>query len=254
VGAVAAPQLVALAERHDALRLFLISAAAATLLISAAFAPLLKRSERDRNAQSTTASGRIGVRIFVLFSVILFLYVGSETAIAGWISTYAHRFENLSVARSSMVVSAFWLSIVAYRSFVPVLLKFMSELAVLLGGVCVAMGGLLLLLSPRSMTLTLIAVVLTGFGCAPIFPLSTSRLLGRVGRSRNTGWIFAICGSGGAVVPWLTGLLSERSGSLRTAFAVPLSAMAVILLCTLFENALPASRTISIPDSSKQFY
>jgi len=254
VGAVAAPQLVAIAERHNALRFFLVCTATATLLISAAFAPLLKRSERDRNTQSTTASGRIGVRIFVLFSVILFLYVGSETAIAGWISTYTHRFENLRVARSSMVVSAFWLSIVAYRSFVPVLLKFMSELAVLLGGVCVAMGGLLLLLSPRSMTLTLIAVVLTGFGCAPIFPLSTSRLLGRVGRSRNTGWIFAICGSGGAVVPWLTGLLSERSGSLRTAFAVPLSAMAVILLCTLFENALPTSRTISIPDSSKQFY
>jgi FHS family glucose/mannose:H+ symporter-like MFS transporter len=254
VGAVTAPQLVAIAERHGALRFFLITAAAATFLISAVFAPLLKRSERERNPPTGADSGRMGMRIFLLFSLTLFLYVGGETAIAGWIATYAHRFENLSVARSSMVVGAFWLSIVIGRATVPVLLRFFSELAVLLSGVFAAMAGLLLLLTPRSVTITLVAVAMTGCGCAPIFPLSVSRLLARVGRSRSTGWIFAICGSGGAVIPWLTGLLSEHSGSLRTAFAVPLSAMAAILLCTLLENALPISGQISIPDSSKQFY
>ena len=254
VGAVTAPQLVAMAERHSALRLFLVSAAIATFLISAMFTPLLKKSEPVRSADSMAASGKMGVRVFLLFSIILFLYVGGETAIAGWVATYTHRFENLSVARSSLVVSVFWLAIVAGRTIVPLLLRIISEFAVLLCGIVAALTGLLLLLTPRSLTVSLAAVAVAGVGCAPIFPLATSRLLARVGRSRNTGWIFAICGSGGAVVPWLTGLLSERSGSLRTGFAVPLSALAVILLCVLLENAMPANRPISIPGSSKQFY
>jgi fucose permease len=244
VGAVTAPQLLAIAERHGALRLFLVAFALATFLISLAFAPLLKKADTTGGVDSIAHSGRIGVRVFLLFSLILFLYVGSETAIAGWIATYTHRFEELSVARSSLVVSAFWLAIVAGRAIVPVLLRFLSEPAVLLGGIFSALVGLLLLLTPHSMTVALIAVVIVGFGCAPIFPLSTSRLLARVGRSRSTGWIFAICGSGGAVIPWLTGLTSEHSGSLRIGFAVPLSAMAAILLCVLLENAMPQSSQI----------
>jgi MFS transporter, FHS family, glucose/mannose:H+ symporter len=253
IGAVTAPQLVAIAERHDALRLFLVTASLATLLISAVFTPLLKKSAAEHSPDVETTSGSMSTQIFLLFSIILFLYVGSETAIAGWIATYTHRFENLSVDRSSLVVSAFWLAIVASRAIIPVFLRLLSEFAVLLGGIFAALAGLLLLLSPHSMTITLAAVILTGFGCAPIFPLATSRLLARVGRSRSTGWIFAICGSGGAVIPWLTGLFSEHSGSLRTAYAVPLSAMALILLGVLLENTLPLSR-LSIPDSSKRFY
>jgi MFS transporter, FHS family, glucose/mannose:H+ symporter len=253
IGAVTAPQLVAIAERHGALRPFLIAASLATLLISVVFTPLLRKSAAERGSDIEAASGSMSVPVFLLFSSILFLYVGSETAIAGWIATYTHRFENLSVDRSSLVVSAFWLAIVASRAIIPVLLRVLSELAVLLGGIFAALAGLLLLVSPHSMTITLAAVVLTGLGCAPIFPLATSRLLARVGRSRSTGWIFAICGSGGAVIPWLTGFFSEHSGSLRTAYAVPLSAMVIILAGVLAENALPLSR-FSIPDSSKQFY
>jgi fucose permease len=79
-------------------------------------------------------------------------------------------------------------------------------------------------------------------------------MLARVGRSRSSGWIFAISGSGGAVLPWLTGLLSEGSGSLRIAFVVPLGAMAVVLLFVLVENVLPVQLPATDSHSSKQFY
>ena len=250
VGAVSAPQLVAMAERRGALQFLLLTAAAATFVITLRFTPLLRRSERERDPLLPEDSGRMSIRIFLLFSLILFLYVGGETAIAGWIATYTHRFENLSVAQASTVVGEFWLALVAGRAAVPLLLRSLSEFKVLVGGVVAAMAGLSLLLSPRPIAITLIAVAIAGLGCASIFPLSVSRLLARVGRSRSTGWIFAICGSGGAVIPWLTGLLSEHSGSLRTAFAIPLSAMAAILLCTLVENSLPAAGRV--PDSMQQ--
>jgi MFS transporter, FHS family, glucose/mannose:H+ symporter len=245
VGAVTAPQLVAIAERHGLLRPFIVAVAIAVFLASLRFTPLLKSSTPVRDGNTELPPGKLDARIFTLFSAILFLYVGSETAIAGWIASYAHRFGELSMARSSLVVSAFWLSLVVGRALSPLMLRVFSEFSSLLFSIFAAIAGMLMLLSRHSMNLTLAAVVLAGLGCAPIFPLVTSRLLARVGQSRSTGWIFAICGSGGAVLPWLTGLASEHWGSLRIAFCVPLAALAFILVCVLVENRLPLSPPVS---------
>ncbi|MBB6143516.1 fucose permease [Silvibacterium bohemicum] len=254
LGAVVAPQLVAIAERQNALRIFLLTVAAASLLLAGRFTPLLKKSELPLDRATKRVSPTMSAQIFLLFSVILFVYVGAETAIAGWIATYAHRFENLGVARSSLVVSAFWLAIVAGRAVLATLLLVLSEMWVLVGGIVAAMAGMLLLLRPHNATVALVAIVIAGLGCSPIFPLATARMLARVDRSRSSGWIFAISGAGGAVLPWLTGLLSEGSGSLRIAFVVPLVAMAVVLFGVLIENILPASLPASVSHSSKQFY
>jgi fucose permease len=45
-----------------------------------------------------------------------------------------------------------------------------------------------------------------------------------------------MCSAGGATLPWLTGLVSTGSGSLRIGFAVPLAALAVILALAVGEN------------------
>jgi fucose permease len=47
-----------------------------------------------------------------------------------------------------------------------------------------------------------------------------------------------MCASGGAVLPWLTGLVSTRSGSLRMGFAVPVAALAALLLLAALENVM----------------
>ena len=63
-------------------------------------------------------------------------------------------------------------------------------------------------------------------------------MLGRVADHRNTGWVFAMTASGGAVLPWLTGLISTRTGSLRIGFAMPVVALAAILALAAAENAV----------------
>jgi hypothetical protein len=48
------------------------------------------------------------------------------------------------------------------------------------------------------------------------------------------------------VLPWLTGLVSTGTGSLRIGFAVPVVALAAILLLAVGENAVlaaPAGRS-----------
>jgi MFS transporter, FHS family, glucose/mannose:H+ symporter len=240
VGAVASPQLVALAVRHSSLSHFLLLASLCTFGIFLFFLPLLKAGHAQHLSRHDTHPGLVHFPIFFLFSMILFLYVGGETAISGWIATYTHRFENLSPARSSLIVSVFWLAIVVCRGLLSFLLKIFSELVLLFLGLFLAMAGVAVFLFPHTPAITIAAVVAAGFGCAPVYPLAVSRLLARTGRSRHTGWIFAICGSGGAVVPWLTGLLSQHSGSLSLAFVVPLAALACIALCSALESVVPA--------------
>jgi FHS family glucose/mannose:H+ symporter-like MFS transporter len=243
VGAVACPELLALAAHRHALRIFLLSLALWLALMVAAFLPLL----RKRHTRTETPTDRSPLRpgLFALFSLTLFLYVGAETAVAGWIATYMHRFNHLSEVRSSFATLLFWLAVVAGRAVVPAMLRFVREALVLLGGLAAAMAGVSALLFPHSAGAAYAAVTVAGLGFAPVFALLVSRLLAWTGRSRHTGWIFAICGAGGAVVPWLTGMVSQHSGSLRVAFSVPLAALAGILACTLIEMRILAPVEIS---------
>jgi len=239
LGAVAAPQLAAWAEHHHTLHIFLLGASLATLAVAFWLSPMLRGTLSFRTRPDIPLHDNLTAPLFLLFSAILFLYVGGETAIAGWISTYMHRFAGLSIADSSLIVGIFWLSIVAGRLLAPLLLRLLPEFTLLLISIVAAILGLLPLLTRHAVGYAIASIVLTGMGCASIFPLATSRLLARVGRSQRTGWIFAICGSGGAVLPWSMGLLSERSGSLRTAFLIPLGAMLAILTCAVLERSLP---------------
>lgn len=242
IGAVLSPELIALAARANALRLYLLLLALGVLVAFAAFLPLLRRRSGDGLKREAPETRHLGVpvdlRVFVLFSVLLFLYIGAETTVAGWIATYVHRLSGLSIERASLFVSAFWLSLVAGRGLVAVLLRVLPEQVVLLGGLAGAIAGVATLLFPHAPAASFMAVIVAGLGCAPIFPLSVSRMLARTGRTRHAGWVFAICGSGGAIVPWITGVISQYSGGLRAAFLAPLVALVGILICVMIEQKM----------------
>lgn len=239
VGAVACAPLVGLAERVHHMRLFLLLSAAALAAIGLILSPLLLVPDTESApSQGERIDGfrqRISppVSLFLLFAVILFLYVGAENSIGGWVAVYSHRFLNMPTARASLAALIFWLSLVAGRGIASVLLRRVTETAVLLPAALLAIAGTLLLLLYNGTTIVFTAIAVAGLGCGPIFPLLMSRLFERSGTSRHTGWVFAVSGSGGAVLPWLTGLISTQTGSLRTGFAVPLAALAVILLFAL---------------------
>jgi len=241
IGAVLAPQFVALAEHRHALRLFLVALSLCCFAVFASFSPLLgagKVDVRGTGPKARVSGVRAGPLMFGLFSAIMFLYVGVETTIAGWIATYVHRLNAVSLARASLFVSVFWISLVTGRGLVVGLLRVFPERLVLLGGLAAALGGVGTLLFPHGVATALGAVIVAGLGCAPIYPLSVARMLARTGRTRHVGWAFAICGSGGAVVPWVTGVISEHGGGLRMAFLAPLTALAGILVCVLIEGRM----------------
>lgn len=237
VGAVGCPWLVSAAERAAHLPVLLVLLA---LLCAATFAglvPMLRSREIAPPPRRDKGRAQAGGTL-AFFAALLFLYVGVENAVGGWIATYAHRFNGLTLAAASLTVSVYWLALLAGRWAGSLALRRMPDRTVLLASMLLALAALAALMAPESPVTMLVAVGAAGVGFGPVFPVAVARMLERLTDHRNTGWAFAMSAGGGAVLPWLTGLVSTRAGSLREGFGVQVVATAAILVLALAENTM----------------
>ena len=165
------------------------------------------------------------------FAVLLFLYVGIETALGGWLSTLATRLRNVGdMGTFAVSVSSFfWLALLVGRALSPLLLKRIPETILQPVAVALSILSICLLAMARTYTGVAIASSVAGFSLAPVFPLSLSFFLSRADQSKSAGIVFAICGLGGAVLPWMTGAVSTYRQSLQWGLTIPL-ASAVLML------------------------
>lgn len=237
IGAVACPWVIARTETAGWNSAFLIFVALGAAFVFAGLLPQFRFVETPSLVATRTSLAR-DAGLLTFFAVLLFLYVGVENTVGGWITTYAHRFSGLSLENASLLVSLFWIALLTGRGLGSAALRRLPERAVLLPSLMLALAAVAVLLEPHSTWVVLASVALAGAGFGPVFPLGVARLLARVTDHRNTGWVFAMCASGGAVLPWLTGLVSTRTGSLRLGFAVAVAAVAVILVLAWLENAI----------------
>lgn len=235
LGSVACPWLVAVAERTQNLDILLALIGAVAVILFVFLLPLREVPEEMTTTKLSLASEGMTL---LYFAALLFLYVGVENAVGGWVATYTYRFSGLTLEDASMMVSIFWLALLLGRGLGSLALRSVPERAVLVPSLAVSLTAVTMLLLPHTTVTVVAAVVVAGLGFGPVFPIGVSRMLSRLTDHRNTGWVFATCASGGAVLPWLTGLFSSSTGSLRVGFAVPLAALAVILLLALAEDAV----------------
>lgn len=175
--------------------------------------------------------------LIAFFALMAFLYVGVESTIGGWISTWAERAAVLDVGHATAMASYFWSALLAGRALSALVLRRVPEVALFL--VCLGTGaaGMALLLSSHTATTVAAAAVITGLSLAPLFPLNLSLFLSRTGEFSRAGVVLALSGFGGAFLPWLTGVLSSREGSLRIGLGVPLAATLAMLLMALLARA-----------------
>jgi fucose permease len=128
------------------------------------------------------------------------------------------------------------------RATAPLGLRQMRAVSMATAGVSLALVGIILLLFARTMSPLVLGASLAGLGLSSVYPISVSLLTQWFGRAavRVSGAIFAIGNLGGAVLPWLVGLLSTRSGSLRLGFVVPLVGAMSMLVFYLLESRFSA--------------
>lgn len=183
-------------------------------------------STGDRQA----GRGTCAASTIAYFSLLAFFYVGVESSVGNWISTYSHREMLASFRHSTMVVTCFWAAMLGGRLLTPAILKVTSEHRLYRIATAVVVAGVAGVLLARSLGPLCAAIAITGFALAPLYPLICSAFLAEANNSPNIGWVFAMAGFGGGVFPWMTGLLSTHSGSLHSGLFVPAAAAIVLAL------------------------
>lgn len=220
-GAVACPLIVAQFLHHvsSGSAFGLLGVAVVPFVLVPMFADPLSFAA-ETSLQPAPAGSREAATIGY-FAFIAFLYVGIESAVGNWMSTYATRATTGNFVGSNVAVAFFWAALLLGRGMTPAVLRLVSERKLYRASVVIAIGGISLLLAAHSPRTLLAGSLVTGLALAPLFPLILSLFLAEIGESRNAGWVFAVAGLGGAVLSWLTGVISTDSGSLRIGLLVP---------------------------------
>jgi len=195
---------------------------------------------------STTPRKNWDWKLGIIFSALFFLYVGSENAFSGWVATYARR---VSGAGSfwALTPAFFWSALVGGRGLAPLALRKYSDRRVANAGLILACTGTAGLLASRTLWSSTLSALIAGLGFAPVYPIVISLLSRRYGdrAQRVAGFMFALAGMGGAVMPLIVGLVADRYHSLRLGLAVPLACLVVMIVLQAFEAKSADSGSIN---------
>jgi FHS family glucose/mannose:H+ symporter-like MFS transporter len=245
IGAIACGPLVMLAEDLHVLAKFLLGVAlfhalGALLIAVWEIEPLEKGADELEVGATAPRTRLIGAAAFALGG-LFFLYVGTESAVGGWVAAYANRVESISAVMAALTPAFFWCGLAAGRALAPVTLRALATRKerekILLGfGVslaALASGGLLFAPTYRA---ALLCATLAGLGLACVYPILVGWLVRIYGaQARRFGSVVFATGSlGGATLPWLVGAISTHSGALRAGLVVPIAACVAMFLVNGF--------------------
>ncbi|QEE29516.1 MFS transporter [Terriglobus albidus] len=235
-GALLSPLFASWLTPHMRLRSMLLGFAALFAIAALLFAFERSRTPIDVPENTSAAASDVppvGLHLFLFFALLLALYGAYESSFNVWLTTYMLRYGGRSLSESQAVTSVFWIALACARPLSSaVLLRLKDTLLQRLALVALVISTLALLFAHTAVEITVVAVIL-GLSLGPVFPVTFALILGRKPSPRQAGVILAASGLGAALLPWLMGVLSRQSDSLRTAFLLPL-AVAVGLLIFSF--------------------
>ncbi len=166
----------------------------------------------------------------LIFGVAVFVYVGVENALGGWLPSYAIR-TNPTLHPSSISL-CFWIAELAGRILVTALLSLLGE--AVLYRICLALLILtqivLCAVAPITPAGVITLTIFAALSLAPLYPLITSFLLARSGNHAKLGPLFACASIGGATLPWLTGVVSTHFHGLRAGLLIPATGAVLLLV------------------------
>lgn len=207
------------------------------VLLTASREPAASAVETEPRPHASPAAlgGNALVRRALLFGTLIFLYVGTENAVAGWVAEFARRMVAGATTTWALAPTAFWAAITTGRLLASVALRRVSESVLIRIGLTLATAGVVAITFAASTPQGVIAgAAAAGLGLAAIFPLLWALVTRTIGAAAPAvaGPLYAAGGFGGAVLPWAVGAVSSAVGDLRAGLAAPLTALLVLLVCS----------------------
>ena len=171
----------------------------------------------DINQENAPKGPRYSSGTWVLTGLLLFLYVGTETGVAGWAPLMGLRHQILSPASVSLAQAFFWGALLAGRLAAGSLWRNARPRRLISVSLTMAAAGIVLLATSMSKFELFCGMVLAGAGLAAVFPTTVAAfsLQATTSAKRAAGMVFASAGLGGAALPSLVGWLSSRGYGLR---------------------------------------
>lgn len=235
IGAVLCSLLVAWAAAHRALPFFfggvsLFLVLLAFVMRGLPFPPAALANDRVANWRELVKSPAIW-----LFAAVFFLYPGAETAVGGWIGSYVSRLGPREAAMAPLMPAFFWAALTLGRGLGTLFLSRVPERRVLRTGFAAASAGIVLMLWSATLPGVVAGALITGLSYATLYPITVARLSHRFGvTARSIGAVmFSLASVGPAVIPWMVGITSQSTGSLRAGLALPLGATMILFLIHL---------------------
>lgn len=204
----------------------------------------IRGTSLQEQQQTAHAESHLPRTAFLSFAAMLLLYGGVETCLSGWITTFGTRYGNATLRISTLGATALWIGITGGRALTPLLLKVFRERVFLIATLSSATVIVALLSRSSGAIMIALLAALLGLSLAAWFPLVLSAMIGRGASARETGIIIALSGIGAAILPLLLGVVSRTTGSLRTALAVPLAGLLLLILLAVFTRSSTPAKSV----------
>ncbi len=159
------------------------------------------------------------------------LATGLEAGIGAWLAAYSRR-EGMLLAATISTVTCFWLGLLLSRlvQSIPGFAARFQRDTLRLSPVLMIAGTALLLALAHIQLAVAAGALLAGLGVGPLYPLILGLVLDR-GEARNL--VFLAGGIGSSTLPLLTGIVSDRTGSLTIGLTLPLAASIAMALLAI---------------------
>ena len=238
VGAVFCSLMVAWTAAHKLLPFFLGAVAVFLVLLALAMRKLPFPAAAIKSPESSASWRELAKSPAIwIFAAVFFLYPGAETAVGGWIGSYVSRLGTRGAAMASMMPAFFWSALTVGRALGTAFLHHFPERRILRAGFAAGAAGIALMLWAPSLSGVIVGALITGLSFATLYPITVARLSHRFGvAARSIGSVmFSLAAVGPAVIPWMVGVISQATGSLRAGLLLPLGATVILFLVHLFE-------------------
>jgi len=176
--------------------------------------------------------------------LLFFLYVGVEVALGGWVASYEKRMPGMAAITLVIAPSVYYGALLLGRGIAPFAFRHFSQIAISGGGLFLATAGAAIIAASNTPHILYLGSAIAGFGLAPQYPIFVTWLAAIFQQDSN--WIgalfFGAAGIGGGALPWLVGIISSSTSSLRAGLFVPLAVCFLMIFLVL--RARPSSAVV----------
>jgi MFS transporter, FHS family, glucose/mannose:H+ symporter len=161
----------------------------------------------------------------LLLGLILFIQSGMEMTVGGWSATFLNEELEVDPRRAVLFLSLFWFSMVFARLLLGNVLRFVSTQIVLRSSLSIAFIGSLVLIFSGAPGISVIGLVLVGFGFAAVFPVIFAYVGDLYSKLSGTAFsvVLVMALTGGMLYPYGTGIIANSYGLKVALLLVPCS-------------------------------